>query len=174
MSESQPWRGTQSTPQLQTAPVPPVPSWLNAWWPALAWAAFIFLMSTDTFSAYHTGSVLGPIIRWLAPSLSEDQVELVHYVIRKSAHFTEYFIFGVFLFRAVRGAHKGWRWTWGLSAWFIAACYSGLDEIHQAFIASRTASPYDSLLDSSGAFVAMIFLLLWFHRPAASPNRTDA
>jgi VanZ family protein len=154
--------------------VSPAPSWWNAWWPAIAWAAFIFLMSTDTFSAYHTGSILEPIIRWFAPSLSQDQVDLIHYIIRKCAHFTEYFIFGLFLFRAVRGAQKGWRWTWALSAWFLAACYSGLDEIHQAFIASRTASPYDSLIDSIGAFFAMIFLTLWFQRPTAKKSRADA
>jgi len=40
----------------------------------------------------------------------------------------------------------------GLTALFCAAGYSALDEIHQAFVASRTASPYDSLLDSIGAF----------------------
>jgi VanZ family protein len=173
VSESQPWRGTPPAPQLQIAPVDPVSSWLRAWWPALLWAAFIFVMSTDTFSAHHTSIILEPLIRWLAPRLSEDDVEFVHFVIRKSAHFAEYFIFGVFLYRAVRGAYKGWRWTWGLTAWFMAACYSGLDEIHQAFIASRTASPYDSLIDSSGAFVAMIFLLLWFNRSAAKQNRAN-
>jgi len=140
----------------------------------VVWAGVIFTFSTDTFSSDHTATVLSFLVKWLFPHLSPHQFKFIHHLIRKSAHFTEYFIFGVFLFRAVRGAHKGWRWTWGLSAWFMAACYSGLDEIHQAFIASRTASPYDSLLDSSGAFVAMIFLLLWFRRPAASPNRTDA
>jgi len=66
------------------------------------------------------------------------------------------------LYRGVRGDRKGWRWTWGIAAFFCAAGYSVLDEIHQAFIASRTASAYDSLLDSIGALFAFAVLWLWF------------
>jgi VanZ family protein len=142
---------------------PLIPSWLPAWWPALLWAAVIFTMSTDVFSARHTAGIIEPVIRWLAPSLSEDQIDLIHHIIRKTAHFSEYFVFGLLLYRAVRGStHKGWRWSWGLAAWFIAVGYSALDEIHQAFVASRTASPYDSMLDSIGALVAMVVLYAIF------------
>jgi len=74
----------------------------------------------------------------------------------------EYFIFCLLLYRGVRGDRKGWRWTWGLAALFCAAGYSVLDEIHQAFVASRTASAYDSLLDSIGAFAAFGVLWMWF------------
>jgi VanZ family protein len=65
------------------------------------------------------------------------------------------------LYRAVRGSRIGWRWSWGLTALFIAFSYSALDEIHQAFVASRQASPYDSLIDSAGAFLAFAILRLW-------------
>jgi VanZ family protein len=140
-----------------------IPVWLRVWWPALLWAAFIFVMSTDTFSAEHTGRFFEPLIRWLAPSLTAAQVDLVHHYIRKSAHFTEYFVFCTLLYRGIRGGGLGWRWSWGLTALFIAAGYSALDEIHQAFVASRQASPYDSLLDSVGAFVAFGVIWLWFH-----------
>jgi VanZ family protein len=47
-------------------------------------------------------------------------------------------------------------------ALFIASSYSALDEIHQAFVASRQASPYDSLIDSIGALVAIIALWTFF------------
>jgi VanZ family protein len=135
---------------------------LSNWWPAFIWAAFIFSMSTDTFSAEHTGSVLEPILRRLVPSLAEDQLWSIHYSLRKSAHFAEYFVFCLLLYRGVRGGRKGWRWTWGLVASFSAVGYSMLDEIHQVFVASRTASSYDSLLDSAGAFVAIAALWVWF------------
>jgi VanZ family protein len=138
------------------------PAWLRAWWPALVWAGVIFFMSTDTFSSEHTKWILVPVIHWVRPSLTPWQIEAVHHFIRKSAHFTEYFIFCVLLFRGIRGARQGWRGTWGVAALSIAAGYSILDEIHQAFVASRTASPYDSLLDSVGAFVAFATLWLWF------------
>jgi VanZ family protein len=94
--------------------------------------------------------------------MTNAQFEAIHHFIRKSAHFTEYFIFCLLIYRSVRVGRSGWRWTWGLAALFCAAGYSALDEIHQAFVASRTASAYDSLLDSVGAFVAMAVLWLWF------------
>jgi hypothetical protein len=71
-------------------------------------------------------------------------------------------IFYLLLYRGVRGERKGWRWTWGIAALSCAAGYSLLDEIHQAFVASRTASPYDSLLDSIGSFAAFGVLWMWF------------
>ena len=142
---------------------------LRSWWPAILWAAVIFSMSTDTFSSEHTARVFSPIFHWLIPHLSEDQFEGLHHFIRKSAHFTEYFIIYLLLYRGVRGQREGWRWIWGFSAWFVAAAYSALDEIHQAFVVSRTASAYDSLLDSIGALVALFVVFLHFRlrRPRA-------
>jgi VanZ family protein len=167
MSTSEPWRNPPVPPQLDElrSRVPPqsmIPGWLRAWWPALVWAVIISLLSTDTFSAEHTGLVLQGILHWLLPQLTAEQFEFVHHVVRKSAHLTEYFIFYVFLYRGIRGARQGWHWSWAFMAWFIAAGYSALDEIHQSFVASRTASPWDSLLDSTGAFISMIVLFLMY------------
>ena len=163
----QPWRNPRPAPQLegirQRVPARSfVPQFLRSWWPALLWAVFIFSMSTDSFSAEHTGSVLYGLFHWLRPSLTEEQFAPLHFFIRKCAHFAEYFIFYVFLFRGVRAARSGWRWTWALAALAIAAGYAALDEVHQAFVTSRTASPWDSFLDSVGSFVAAIVLFMWF------------
>jgi VanZ family protein len=173
VSDLQPWRNPRPAPHLPE--IQPrltkllLPGWLLAWWPALVWAAVIFFMSTDMFSSDHTANVIAPIFRWLLPSMSEDQFSVLHHFIRKSAHFTEYSIFGLLLYRGVRGGRKGWRWTWGLAALSMAAGYSILDEIHQAFVISRTASPYDSLLDSLGAFFAIAALWLWFRLRPSKP-----
>jgi VanZ family protein len=162
----QPWRNPRPAPQLSE--MRPrlrelfVVRWLVAWWPALAWAAVIFGMSTDAFSSEHTGSMIEPILRWLFPACNAEQIGLLHHMIRKSAHFTEYFIFALLLFRGIKLGRPGWRWSWGLLALFVAAFYSALDEIHQSFVASRTASPYDSLLDTTGAFAAIVLVFLWF------------
>jgi VanZ family protein len=172
----QPWRNPRPAPQLdeirQRVPAKNfLPRFLRSWWPALLWACIIFSLSTDSFSPEHTASILFPFFHWMMPALTLDQFEPMHHVIRKSAHFVEYFIFCVLLFRGVRAGRLGWRWTWGLAALSIAAGYSALDEVHQAFVASRTASPWDSLLDSAGAFVATVALFLWFRFRKPSLNR---
>ncbi len=177
MAELQPWRNPRPAPQLpeiQARLQPRMPAWLRSWWPVVVWACFIFTMSTDTFSAEHTRWVFEPILHWMFPSLLPDQLEHIHHIIRKCAHFTEYFIFFLLLYRGVRGDRKGWRWTWGIAALFCAAGYSALDEIHQAFVSSRTASPYDSLLDSIGAFVALIALWIWFRRRTQGQAKVSA
>ena len=178
MAETQPWRNPRPAPQLQEIQArlqpPRIPAWVRAWWPVAIWACFIFTMSTDTFSAEHTRWFFEPILLWLDPSLTTRQFEFIHHIIRKGAHFTEYFIFFLLLYRGVRGDRKGWRWTWGIAALFCAAGYSALDEIHQAFVSSRTASPYDSLLDSIGAFVAFIALWIWFRRRAEGQAKVSA
>jgi VanZ family protein len=46
----------------------------------------------------------------------------------------------------------------------IAAVYSGLDEFHQVFVPSRGPSPWDSLLDSTGALVALLTLFFLYRR----------
>jgi VanZ family protein len=142
--------------------------WLRAWWPAIAWACFIFVMSTDSFSAQHTSRIIEPILRWLFPSLTHAQFMHIHHYIRKGAHLTEYFIFSLSLYRGVRGASRGWRWTWGLAAFSIAAGYAALDEIHQIFVSSRQASPYDAMIDAAGALLSVAVIWLWFRlgRPA--------
>jgi VanZ family protein len=127
-------------------------------------------MSTDSFSSEHTASIFEPILRWLIPSLTAHQFNVIHYCIRKSAHFSEYFMFCLLLYRGIRGGRPGWRWTWGLAAFFVAAGYSALDEIHQAFVASRHASPYDSMIDSTGAFFAIVVLYFWFCPRKSSPE----
>lgn len=173
----QPWRNPRPAPGLSEVRPHirelPVLKWLRAWWPALLWAVLIFLMSTDTFSSEHTGSIIEPILRWIYPAITRGQFEIIHHLIRKSAHFTEYFIFALLLFRGIRANRPGWRRSWGLLALFIAAVYSALDEIHQAFVASRTASPYDSLLDTVGASVAIIFLSLWFRWRSAKAQEVS-
>ena len=182
MADPQPWRNPRPAQNLAEirakTPPPRAPAWLAAWWPALAWAIVIFTMSTDAFSAQHTASVFEPILNWLIPGLTAAQFAAIHFLIRKCAHFSEYFVFFLLLYRAVRGRRRGWRWTWGITALLYAAGYAILDEVHQAFVASRTASPFDSLLDTTGAFAALIVLWLWFllrrsaPPAAASPDST--
>lgn len=175
MSTSESWRNPRPAPELASlgSRLPPhslFPAWLRAWWPALLWAAIIFVLSTDSFSSEHTSRIIEPLLRWLFPSISSASLGFVHHIIRKSAHFTEYFIFFLLLYRGLRGIRRGWHLTPAVLAWFIAAGYSALDEIHQSFVASRGATPWDSLLDSASALVAVVVVYL-FYRLRRSTNK---
>ncbi len=176
---SEPWRNPRPAPQLrqiqshlgETARLGGRKlGWVRAWWPAIAWACFIFIMSTDSFSVQHTYRIIEPILRWLFPSITRAQFALIHHIIRKMAHLTEYFMFSVLIYRGVRGGGHGWRWTWGLAAFSIAAGYGALDEIHQIFVASRQASPHDAMIDATGALFAVAAIWLWFRVRKPSPQ----
>jgi VanZ family protein len=136
-------------------------STLRRWLPAAAWAVLIFSASTGTFKSDNTSRFILPFLRWLLPHAQLATLELLHLFIRKSAHFAEYFIFSVLVFRAVRGPQRGWELRWALLAVAIVAVYSASDEFHQWFVPGRTASPWDSLLDTFGAVVAQIAVWVW-------------
>lgn len=164
MAGLQPWqnpRPTTNGTEIRTR-TPRTFAWLRAWLPAIVWAGVIFTMSTDAFSSEHTARVFEPVLRWMIPSLTAHQFGMIHHLIRKCAHFSEYFVFGLLLYRALQGGGTGWRWAWGLWALFFAAGYSALDEFHQVFVPSRGASAYDSMLDTTGALVALVVLWAWF------------
>jgi len=164
---TEPWRNPRPAPNLDEVRyrVPPqsiVLALLRAWWPALVWSSLIFLASTDALSSDNTSRVIVPALQWLIPSLSPDTVEFVHHLIRKAAHFVEYFIFFLLVYRGVRAGRKGFHWSWGLIAWAIAALYSLSDEFHQIFVVSRGPSLWDSLIDSTGALVALLILFVLY------------
>jgi len=118
------------------------------------------------FTSEHTGRVIIPILHWLLPHASRSTLNRIHYVIRKCAHFTEYFILSVLVLRGIRAGRPGSRFAWALAAIAIVACYASLDELHQHFVPGRTAAVGDVLIDTSGGIAAqavIALLLLWGH-----------
>ena len=125
--------------------------------PALLWTACIFAASTDIFSATHTGSILQSIATAiLGHPLPDLTYELTQFTIRKLAHLTEYGILSALWFRAVRADERGWTLRWSLIAVLIAVVVASLDEFHQSFVPSRTASPLDVVIDTCGAVLAQL------------------
>jgi VanZ family protein len=139
---------------------------LKNWLQAIAWACMISVFSTDEFSSQRTSRIIIPVLHWLFPSASAQTLDLMHFVIRKMAHFTEYFIFSILLIHGVRGQDRGWKFRWAIWAVIIAGGYAALDEFHQSFVPSRTASPWDAILDTTGATAGQVVLWLWHWRRA--------
>lgn len=129
------------------------------WIPPLLWTAVILLASSDLFSATHTGSVLEIVITAiLGHPLSRETFDLLHFLIRKAAHLTEYGILSALLFRAIRRERSGWMSRWAATAVAIAACVASFDEWRQTFVPSRTGTPVDVGIDTVGAALAQLLL----------------
>ena len=133
----------------------------------------MFVLSTDTFAAEHTGAVLWHVVQGLAPRVTYAQYALLHFLTRKAAHLTEYAILACLLLRACRaGAAESWHWRWAALSFGLVAIFAGLDEYHQAYTQSRTGSMADSVLDMAGGLVALV--LLWLRwRKWAGRGRSE-
>jgi VanZ family protein len=134
---------------------------IRYWGVVATWMVVISLLSGEPFSAENTNRYLDPMLRFFFPHLTAAQFTLAHSIIRKLAHFTEFFVLGSLAFWAARrGRAPHWRRTWMLQAIGLAVVYSLVDELHQAFVPNRTPSLTDSAIDSIGAAVSQVFIYL--------------
>jgi VanZ family protein len=132
---------------------------LRYWLPPLLWTCVILLASSDAFSAANSGPWLQTIITSiLGHSLPKQQFNVLHFVLRKASHLTEYGILGALLFRALRADGQRWNVRWSVAAVAIAAAVASIDEWHQTFVPSRTGAFSDVLLDTAGATLAQILI----------------
>jgi VanZ family protein len=140
--------------------------WLRRWWPSLVWAAVISAFSTNAFTDEKTGRIIIPIAHWIFPRASQETLFLIHHLIRKTAHFVEYFILSLLILRGIRAERKGTRLGWALAAIVLVSAYAALDEYHQSFVPGRTPAVSDVLLDTAGGAAAQAIaglVLLWGH-----------
>lgn len=150
--------------------------WIQAWWPVALMVALIAVSSSPVFGANETSAPL----RWLWQSLfgpvTNARWGFIHLCIRKSGHFIGYGMLGLTWLRAWRLTFPRMRLFSDLVLALLGtALISSGDEFHQTFIPNRTGSPWDVLLDSSGAFV-LCLLGLWIarvlrHRRASRAGR---
>ena len=127
---------------------------LSRYLPLVIWLAFISYASSDSFNASNTSRIIGPLVLWLFPNTSPESMTTIHFITRKIAHFTEYAILGFLAARAFRTYDR-----WFLISAFLVVVYALIDEYHQSFVPSRTASIFDSLIDMSGGLMALMIVL---------------
>jgi len=130
---------------------------ISRYLPLIGWMIFISVASTSEFSGENTSRIIGPLVLWLFPGTSDETLQIVHFIVRKLAHLTEYAIMGFLAARAFSTSSYGpLRRHWFLVALLLIVIYSLLDEYHQSFVPSRTASIYDSMIDSVGGLAALV------------------
>ena len=130
------------------------PRFVSHYLPLIAWLGFISFASSDNFNAANTSRIIGPLILWVFPNTSPETLAVVHFIMRKVAHFTEYAILGFLAARAFRTSTQ----RWFLICAALVVVYALLDEYHQSFVPSRTASIFDSMIDMAGGLAALIFI----------------
>jgi len=146
---------------------------LSRYIPLILWLGFITYASTEGFSAANTSRIIGPIVLWLFPNTSADTMEVIHFTIRKIAHFTEYGILGYLAVRAFRTSPgPNIIRYWFLLSLSIVVLYALMDEYHQSFVPSRTASIYDSFIDMTGGLTVILLLRLWYRERQPSSIST--
>jgi VanZ family protein len=118
--------------------------------------ALILWLASDSGSAERTGRILVPVLRFLFPTASPLQLDVVHGLVRKLAHVTEYAVLtGLWLQAFVAGGATAWR-TAAWRAGAIAVAWAVIDESFQATVISRTGSPFDVAVDTMGALAVAL------------------
>lgn len=127
----------------------------------LLWAGIIFFFSTEHFSAPQSSRILGPLLHWLFPDISPEQLSSAQFAIRKLGHWLEYFILAVLLYRALH-AESGARSSVRPAAWTMAFAliWAAADEFHQSLVPSRTASVVDVMIDGLGGLFGTFWMYL--------------
>ena len=129
----------------------------------IIWMGIIFYMSSksgDDSSGMSHGLV--NFVTGIFPFLKVIPFEILNFLIRKGAHFTEYGLFALWIigflwtFDAVRDRYV----ALGVAAVGFCAFYAATDEVHQGFVSGRSPKFTDVIIDSSGALTFSIICLV--------------
>jgi VanZ family protein len=148
------------------------------WLPVLFWLTVIAIESFS-LSSNLTGSWLARIFAALHIRMSAEEFAKLHHYLRKIGHVTGYGILCLLLFRAwfhtlsqdVSNRVRNLRARCAALAIGITLLTAVLDEWHQSFDPSRTASLRDIGLDVGGGFLSLLLALFVFRMWRRSPRR---
>lgn len=112
----------------------------------------IFLFSHQPQSGQATYSIIEKIFPILKES---NQIELINFIIRKCAHFTEYFILTLLMYSLLKEYIIEEKKRYIISIIFCII-YATIDEFHQLFVLGRTASIRDCIIDSLGGTLYLL------------------
>ena len=130
------------------------------WGLFIGWMIFIFYMSHQTGeeSSEQSKMVLY-IFNLLGLNLDSYFGELATLVIRKGAHFSEYFILFILAYKLVSIYVTNRKAK--LYCIIIVFLYACSDELHQAFVPGRGPAFRDVMIDTSGGIVSCICMSIY-------------
>jgi VanZ family protein len=145
-----------------------------AWILAAIWTTVV-LVAGGGLGSFASGSrYLGPLLQWLFPDASQATLARLYVVVRETAHVAEYAVLALLAQNALRFRWPGFRTRYGGAfAWVLLL--ASIDEIRQAFVASRTGSVADVGLDCIGGVLALGLAFAYtraMHSRGAARERT--
>ena len=125
---------------------------LIKWLMLLLWMLVIFIFSSEPHSGEATKSIIANII----PNIKTNSLlDMINFIVRKSAHVTEYFILALLTISLLKEYTKKER-TILLSSIIFCFIYAMTDEYHQSFVPGRSSLFRDVLIDTSGSLIALL------------------
>lgn len=115
---------------------------LKSWLPVIVWAAIILSAANDDFSEAKTRG-------WLDRLFGDEVPAFLNAIARKGGHILGYAILGLLAWRA----HPTLR-----VALLVVVVVAITDETMQAMTVSRGGSPFDVMLDTCAAWLALLLV----------------
>lgn len=114
----------------------------------ILWMIFIFVMSS--FDATSSSNQSNFIVDIITSIINIKDIGLLSLIIRKLAHFTEYFILGILVINFITRYDKKI-----IIAILLCIIYATSDEIHQIFVPGRSCQIIDIMIDSLGSIMGI-------------------
>lgn len=127
---------------------------------------FAFSSQNAVKSSKTSGTVVTVVIETVYPNYEtfpvEKQLNIIDIatnIVRKTAHFLEYFVLGILSFFNFISFKKLKFVACTALSFAFCVLYSIGDEIHQYFVPGRACRIFDVFIDSAGSFVAIVLLV---------------
>lgn len=128
------------------------------------WLLFIWANSCVPGEASSSESLAFlQLVRPVFEALGVSDVNLMHTIVRKAAHFTEYLVLGVLAARAFGLSPV-------LAVVLVGVCAPSVDETIQLFVPGRVGAVTDVLIDMTGYTTGSALVALVSHRRTEATN----
>jgi len=126
------------------------------WLLVVGWMILIFVFSSQPSEvSSENNKFVIQIFKLLGIDLSSMIGTLSDFIVRKAAHFTEYFILYILLYKAIN-TKKNDNIKVFIGSILIVFLYACSDEFHQAFVPGRGPAFRDVMVDTCGGLTAFL------------------
>jgi len=119
----------------------------------IIWMILIFVMSS--FNSTESSNQSNFIVNIIVNIFNINNIDTLSLIIRKLAHFTEYFVLGLLVYNMINNYNKKTSF-----AIIICILYAISDELHQVLVPGRSCQLLDIIIDSLGSIIGIYLLTI--------------